>query len=110
MPKTKSSRTCSALEALLSQQMRAEKIPHAAEIRFHPDRRWRFDFVIVGYKIGVEVEGGTWAAGRHTRGSGFAKDCEKYNEAARLGWAVYRFTGDQIKSGHAIDYILRVLR
>ena len=79
------------------------------EHRFHPDRRWRFDFAWEGLKVAVEIEGGVWSGGRHTRGSGFEADCEKYNEAARLGWAVYRFTGKMIKSGYAINLMREVM-
>ncbi|AUL97471.1 hypothetical protein FORC54_3326 [Vibrio vulnificus] len=56
------------------------------------------------------MEGGTWANGRHTRGKGYAADCEKYNVAALEGWRVLRFTGDMIKSGDAITMIEEALR
>lgn len=66
------------------------------EIRFHPSRRWRFDRAIPEKKIAVEVEGGIFSKGRHTRGSGYAKDCDKYNNAVALGWRVFRATTVQI--------------
>ena len=40
--------------------------------------------------IAVEIEGGVWIGGRHTRGKGFLRDIEKYNEAAAMGWRVFR--------------------
>ena len=61
------------------------------EYRFHPTRRWRFDYAWPDLKLAVEYEGGTWSGGRHTRALGYAKDCEKYNEAALLGWKVFRY-------------------
>jgi very-short-patch-repair endonuclease len=73
--------------------------------RFHPVRAWRFDFAWPEAMLAVEVEGGTWARGRHTRGSGFAADCIKYNEAALLGWCVLRFTTEQVQDGTALTYI-----
>lgn len=69
------------------------------EYRFHSTRRWRFDFAFVDKKIGVEIEGGVWSGGRHTRGSGFLGDMEKYNEAQKLGWRIFRFTPQQLKKG-----------
>ena len=67
-----------------------------AEVKFHPSRRWRFDFAHRDAKVAIEVEGGQWSGGRHTRGGGYAGDCEKYNEAQILGWVVFRLTGSQI--------------
>ena len=60
------------------------------EHRFHPVRRWRFDIAWADHMIALEVEGGVWTGGRHTRGSGFMKDMEKYNTAAAMGWIVLR--------------------
>ena len=79
------------------------------EYRFHPTRKWRFDFAWPDSKVAAEVEGATWANGRHTRGSGVELDCEKYAEANLLGWHVYRFTGKMVSDGRAIDYIERAL-
>jgi very-short-patch-repair endonuclease len=67
-----------------------------AEYRFHPQRRWRFDFAVPALKIAVEIEGGAWVHGRHNRGKGYINDMEKYNHAQLLGWKVFRFTPSQI--------------
>ena len=80
-----------------------------AEFRFHPERDWRFDFAFVEKKIAVECEGGTWSSGRHTRGSGFEKDCYKYNQAAADGWMVLRFTSSMIRSWEAVTFIEKVI-
>ncbi len=66
------------------------------EFRFHPERKWRFDFAWPDHKVAVEVEGGQFSVGRHQRLSGFEADCDKYNSAALLGWAVLRFTSRMI--------------
>lgn len=62
------------------------------EFKFHPTRRWRFDYAIPEHKIAVEVEGGVWTNGRHTRPQGFLGDIEKYNTATLMGWRVFRTT------------------
>lgn len=92
----------------LDLHLQAEKIPFEREVRFHPVRRWRFDYLI-GEKLAVEVEGAVYSNGRHTRGKGYESDCEKYNEALILGYRVLRFTTGQVKSGLAIDTIKRVI-
>lgn len=74
-----------------------------------PPRRWRFDLAWPGVKVACEIEGGIWANGRHTRGSGFEGDCIKYSEAAILGWRVIRVTGGMIEDGRALALIRRAL-
>ena len=83
-----------AVRALLS----LHGIQYAQEFRFHPVRRWRFDFVLLplSKKIAIEVEGGVWSRGRHTRGSGYIGDMEKYNVAAVMGWTVLRYPASAI--------------
>ena len=93
-------------EETFALQLRAAGIDgFEREHRFAPPRRWRMDFADPARMIAVEIEGGTWAGGRHTRGSGFAADCEKYSTAAVMGWRVLRFTTDQIKSGMALQML-----
>lgn len=59
-------------------------------------RQWRFDYAYVEQRVALEVEGGVWTGGRHTRGAGFLKDMAKYNRAAILGWRVLRTTPDML--------------
>ena len=101
----------SQLEVLFESQLKMVKIGgYVTEHRFHPVRKWRFDFAWLDRSIAVEIEGGTWSGGRHTRGSGFELDCEKYNEAAAIGWTVFRFTGKMVKSGNAIQLLKEVMK
>jgi len=98
-------------EETLALHIRTYKLPKPErEIKFHPVRKWRFDFAWPDQFVAVEVEGGTWSGGRHTTGVGFRNDCEKYNAATALGWRVYRFTSDQVKSGMAIKQISEVIK
>ena len=62
------------------------------EFKFHPVRKWRFDFALPSLMKAFEFEGGVFTQGRHSRGVGLSADCDKYNEAQRMGWKVYRFT------------------
>lgn len=74
----------------------ATGLPVTEEYRFHPKRRWRFDMAILEHRIAIEIEGGSWIQGRHTRGKGYQGDLEKYNQAQLLGWKVFRYTPQQL--------------
>ena len=60
------------------------------EYRFHETRKWRFDYAVPEKWVAIEVEGGAFTQGRHTRGRGFVADMEKYNTAGLMGWQVLR--------------------
>jgi very-short-patch-repair endonuclease len=78
------------------------------EFRFHNQRKWRFDYLLVddaGCRFAVEIEGGIHSRGRHTRGVGFEKDLEKYREAAVRGWYVLRFSTAEVLNGTAKAFI-----
>jgi very-short-patch-repair endonuclease len=91
----------SELEAEFLLYIRASRLPKPEEeFKFDKKRRWRFDFAYPKHKIAIEIEGGIWTGGRHTRATGFIKDCEKYNRATILGWRVLRYHRDSM--GQAI--------
>ena len=97
-------------EETLAAQLKIMRIDGwVREYRFHPERRWRLDFAWPERTFAVEIEGGIWTGGRHTRGKGFLGDEEKYAEAMLLGWTVYRCSTDTVTSGHAIGVIERML-
>ena len=79
------------------------------EYRFHPVRRWRFDGAWPDKLLAFEVHGGVWTGGRHVRGNGFTKDCEKYTAAAKLGWRILHFTAEHVNSGEAVGAIEEAL-
>ncbi len=106
----KGQRVQSEGEVALARHLKALKIAFEQEYKFHAERNWRADFLITGTKILVEVEGGIWSGGRHTRGKGFIADMEKYNAAAILGFKVLRFDTQQVKSGSAIRQIENLVR
>ena len=79
------------------------------EYRFYEKRRWRFDYANIEKKIAIEIEGGAWSGGRHTRGKGFIGDMEKYNMAVAECWAVLRFTPSQMKESKTYEFIKMVI-
>lgn len=72
------------------------------EYRFHPSRKWRFDYACPEKKIAVEVEGGSWCGGRHTSGAGFNKDREKYGTGTLMGWRIFRTIPQELLSDEFI--------
>jgi len=66
------------------------------EYKFHPVRKWRFDYAHPKSKIAIEIEGiNTHKMGRHQTLVGYSKDCEKYNQAITEDWIL--FVNNQIK-------------
>lgn len=80
------------------------------EVQFAPPRRFRFDLAFPSLKVAFEREGGTWGKSRHTTGTGYRRDCKKYNLAGLLGWIVVRGTVDMIQDGSALTDLLMVLK
>ena len=92
----KSTKTLS-YEMAVSLQIFAAYLPkYETEYRFHPTRKWRFDFAWPDWKIAVECDGMAWQAGggRHNTDA----DREKINTATSMGWSVLRFSGFQIRN------------
>lgn len=79
------------------------------EHKFHPTRKWRFDFAWVDLKIALECDGGTFKinGGRHNSDS----DREKLNNAALLGWRVVRFSTQQLYSDpkKCIEFLKKII-
>jgi very-short-patch-repair endonuclease len=84
-------------------------LPHPhREYRFEPSRKWRADYCWPERGIILEVEGGIWTGGRHTRGAGFLKDAEKYNHAATLGYRVVRVTPQQLCAEETLEMLKKL--
>lgn len=85
------------------------KVECVKEHKFHPKRKWRFDYAIPEYKIALEVEGGVWTGGRHIRAQGFLGDMEKYNTATLMGWRVFRTTPDDLYKMATINLLRQAI-
>lgn len=67
------------------------------EYKFVDGRRFRFDYYHMN-RVAIELEGGVWTRGRHTRPTGFLNDMEKYNLAASMGILVFRIPSHDISA------------
>lgn len=72
---------------------------------FNPERQWHSDYLHRPTMTLIELEGGAYSAGRHTRPKGFVEDVFKYNSATMLGYRVVR-----IATGMAnADYLRQLI-
>lgn len=72
---------------------------------FCKPRLYRFDLAWPDDFCAIDIQGGGWVTGHHSRGQGLADDCEKMSLAAINGWRVLLCTHDQIKSGKLYEWI-----
>ena len=79
--------------------------PWVREHCFHPARKWRFDFAHPGLRIAIEIEGVSTGISRHQTIPGYRGDCRKYNEAALLGWRLFRFTYEMLNEDRTYKLI-----
>lgn len=80
-----------------------------SEFKFLKNRKFRFDFAQKELKIAIEIEGGAYTNGRHTRGKGFISDMQKYNLATLNGWQLLRFTPQQTNKIETIEMIKQLI-
>src|SRR5690349_20179512 len=74
------------------------------EYRFDPKRRWRCDFFSKRARLCVELEGGIWIQGGHTRGARFQNNVEKYNAIQCAGLRLLRYTSVKDMARFESDY------
>jgi len=71
---------------------------------------WRHDFIWLDQKLIVELNGGTFNQGRHTRGAALASEYRKINFAQEQGFNVLIFDSGMVKSGEAAQQVERFLK
>ena len=112
----------SSAETLLAVQLEQAGIPFEREVRFAAilGRKWRADFLaaspawpkgnpILHSPVLVEIDGGAFVGGRHSRGTGVERDAEKQSAAAILGYRVIRLTPAQVADGRGLTWIKQAL-
>ena len=75
------------------------------ELRAIPGRRFRIDFAWPDLKLAVEVQGGLWTRGRHSRPMGIVKDYEKFNLLTLHGWRVLLLTSLDVRGEKGLEMI-----
>lgn len=100
---------------LLDKHLKELGLEFEHEWRITEKRRWRADYAITnrmknGQMILLEIEGGIWSRGRHTRGKGYQADLNKYNCAAMAGYSVLRFSTEDVMRGRARAFLKEHLK
>ena len=91
--------------------LKARKMPTPTpEFRFHPVRKFRWDWAWPEARLALEVEGGVWSGGAHGRGTGIVRDMEKATLAAEEGWRIIRVTPSNLATEATMDSIHRALQ
>lgn len=80
------------------------------EYKFHPLRKWRFDFANPTLKFAVECNGGQWVKSGHSSGKGLQRDAEKLNTAQAAGWRVYVLTTSMLSKRDAIGNVRKIMQ
>jgi hypothetical protein len=63
-------------------------------------KRYRLDFAHSDSRTGIEIQGGVYNRGRHVTGSGYERDCRKYNLAYTSGWTIFLLTSQMAKDAY----------
>jgi hypothetical protein len=67
-----------------------------SEVKLIPNRRFRFDFVHMDSKTAIELNGGNFINGRHTRPVALNNEYEKMNLALLNGYQVFILSSQMI--------------
>lgn len=108
---TAGGRSVSAANKLFDAMCEANGLPlpdHEVEFALELGRKWRFDHLFDGW-LALEVQGGNWINGRHTRAGNLKDEYEKLNTAVLLGYATIFCTPEDVTSGEAFALVKRVL-
>jgi len=109
MAKKKKSNVDSALEAKFLREW-TKRYPHMTpktQYRFHPTRKYRFDFAWPTIKIAVEVQG--YGAG-HTSLPGMTQDYNRHLDAMLLNWKIVFLTSVHLKSDNVDTSLKRIAK
>lgn len=67
-----------------------------AEYQPIPGRRWRLDYAWPRERVGLEIDGGLFAGGRHGGARSVARDLEKRNTLTAARWHVIHVAPSQL--------------
>lgn len=96
------------MEATFDKQLQLSGIiePWVIEYKFNPEKpRSRLDYYFPRIHLGVEIQGGTWINGGHSRGSGMKRDIEKKQVCLLQGIWLLELDCDMVNNWQGIDVL-----
>lgn len=75
------------------------------EYRAVKGRKWRADFAWPDQMVIVEIQGGVFSRGRHTRGAGYTADRRRQNALTAEGWRVFEATPEMVRTGEILKLL-----
>ena len=98
------------LEDQLALQLRVAGLDQGLEREYRfSQRRWRLDFAYPINRLAIEVHGGTYVNGAHSRGARQRLDFDKQNALVLLGWRLLIFDTVMVRRGEALRVIEQAL-
>lgn len=81
------------------------------EFKFHPTRKWRYDFYWKPNLV-ADYQGGIYTKGKlgHATTKGLENDYEKHTEASLMGYTVLLITAKTVENGKALGFVSRALK
>jgi len=77
---------------------------------FTTERKWRADIIARKQDVDriavIEIQGGSWNSGRHTRGKGYADDLRKSNCVNFEGQTFLAFTYEMLEDREYEKYLI----
>lgn len=100
----------SKLEALMLEKIREDGLPEpVCEYKAIKGRQYPWDFAWPESRLLVEIQGGIYQRGAHSRGAGIERDMEKLNLATLAGYRCLQFSRRMIEDGTAVAKIRQAL-
>lgn len=110
----------SAEDVLAIELAATDGLTFERQFQYAKPRRLRADFAIwnesymqgwdAGRRVLVEVQGGIYNGKAHGSVTGILADIDRLNTATLAGWALLRFTPQQVDSGDAMNTINAYLK
>jgi very-short-patch-repair endonuclease len=96
----------SGMEEAFAQYLIFKNITFKRQFTPIPNRKFRCDFYIQKYNLVIEIQGGIFSGGRHTRGMGYSDDCKRENILTLAGYRILKLTTEHFLRTGKDEYMV----